>query len=399
MAVIVQVMKRKGRKFYEAYWTDPVTGRRCHRSTKHTVQREAIKFAIALEEDLNSPENEVHALKWSEFVQRVKRNLFPGQAVKTVQTTTSTINLVEEVINPALVGSITSHQVMKLQEHLRVKGVSEFTVKRHTAELRKLLKWALRKRYIKQLPDFDMPRNLGGMKGRPITAEEFERMLKACGSVLQEHQVESWQFLLRGLWWSGLRLGEAMQLHWTDHSNIGVDLSGKRPMFVIQAHAEKARKGRILPMAPEFAELLETVDRKRGYVFRPLSRHGERPLTDWVSKVISKIGESAKVIVKPGDPPKYASAHDLRRAFGFRWAHRPNITPSILMEMMRHESITTTQKFYVGVNAEASAEQIWNSHTGREGIGTAGKESGNHQSSDTHSGDILGDTSQIQAPS
>jgi len=29
------------------------------------------------------------------------------------------------------------------------------------------------------------------------------------------------------------------------------------------------------------------------------------------------------------------------------------------MEMMRHQDITTTQQFYVGRNAEASADVIW----------------------------------------
>ena len=54
---------------------------------------------------------------------------------------------------------------------------------------------------------------------------------------------------------------------------------------------------------------------------------------------------------------KYASAHDLRRSFGFRWAMR--VMPPVLMQMMRHESIQTTQQFYVGRNAEMAAEAIW----------------------------------------
>jgi integrase len=44
-------------------------------------------------------------------------------------------------------------------------------------------------------------------------------------------------------------------------------------------------------------------------------------------------------------------AHDLRRSFGQRWAAR--IMPQILMQLMRHETIETTMKYYVGREAEA----------------------------------------------
>jgi len=48
--------------------------------------------------------------------------------------------------------------------------------------------------------------------------------------------------------------------------------------------------------------------------------------------------------------PVFASAHDLRRAFGERWAH---LVPSmILRDLMRHASVVTTEKYYVGINAK-----------------------------------------------
>ena len=55
--------------------------------------------------------------------------------------------------------------------------------------------------------------------------------------------------------------------------------------------------------------------------------------------------------------PKFASAHDFRRSFGERWASR--VMPVVLMELMRHESMSTTLKFYVGRNAERTADILW----------------------------------------
>jgi integrase len=80
-----------------------------------------------------------------------------------------------------------------------------------------------------------------------------------------------------------------------------------------------------------------------------------------VGRIVSKIGASAgiRVHVNPTDPKKvkYASAHDLRRAFGERWAVQ--IMPAQLREIMRHESIETTLRCYVGANAEGTADVCW----------------------------------------
>jgi len=57
---------------------------------------------------------------------------------------------------------------------------------------------------------------------------------------------------------------------------------------------------------------------------------------------------------------KYASAHDLRRSFGERWATR--VMPVVLQELMRHESIDTTMRYYVGRSAQSTAKLLWQAH-------------------------------------
>jgi hypothetical protein len=59
---------------------------------------------------------------------------------------------------------------------------------------------------------------------------------------------------------------------------------------------------------------------------------------------------------------KFASAHDLRRSFGERWASR--VMPQVLMELMRHESVEKTLRFYVGRNAQSTAETLWKAYQG-----------------------------------
>jgi len=68
----------------------------------------------------------------------------------------------------------------------------------------------------------------------------------------------------------------------------------------------------------------------------------------------------SKEAVDGTETVKYASAHDLRRSFGERWASR--IMPQVLMVLMRHESIETTMRYYVGRNAPTTADVLWAAH-------------------------------------
>jgi integrase len=153
-----------------------------------------------------------------------------------------------------------------------------------------------------------------------------------------------------------------LTLDWTDDRMLCVDLWGKRPMFRIRAQAEKGYKDRTLPMAPEFAEMLQATPEaaREGLVFNPLMqrKHGKPLRTDTVSSIIVEIGKKAGVKVSERDGKvKYASAHDCRRAFGTRWGQR--VMPPVLQQLMRHQSIQTTMTFYVERDAQTTADVVW----------------------------------------
>jgi integrase len=268
--------------------------------------------------------------------------------------------------------------------------------------LRAALAWAVDQEVLAAVPKIRRPQraNKRGKvskgKGRPITVEEFERMLAAVPKAVQTFKqkmhdrrysgptvatepnaeaVESWRFYLRGLWLSGLRLRESLALSWDPDAPFAVDLSAKRPRFRISAEAEKGHQDRLLPLTPDFAEFLLAIPEagRRGRVFRPMAAGGD------VGRIVSLIGELAgvKVHVHPKSGKiKYASAHDLRRSFGTRWAKR--VMPAVLQKFMRHESIQTTMGYYVDLDADELAEQVWKDHerreSGQEGtvLGTVG---------------------------
>lgn len=143
-------------------------------------------------------------------------------------------------------------------------------------------------------------------------------------------------------------------------------------MLRVLAEYEKGHQNRLLPISPEFAEfLLQTPEsERRGRVFK--LQYNNRPLTNPnrynVGKILGEIGRAAKVKVythpKTGNV-KYASAHDLRRSFGERWLTR--VMPQVLMALMRHETIETTMRYYVGRNANVTADAVWAAYESEKG--------------------------------
>jgi hypothetical protein len=138
----------------------------------------------------------------------------------------------------------------------------------------------------------------GVMKGRPIEPEEFHRIVLAVPSVVGETATPSWIHYLRGLWWSGLRLSESLELWWNRDDRLCVVLPGEHPMLRIPAAMEKGNRERVLAIAPEFAEfLLATPEIERaGRLFNPKPKrmHAGRLSADWVSRLVDR-ADAARV--------------------------------------------------------------------------------------------------------
>jgi len=382
---------RKGSNVYYLRWTDPLTGERKAKSAGTTSKREADKAAGKLEVELRSGKYARPArVTWQDFTWRHADEVQPGLAQKTRAQFGTVFNAVERIIRPKRLADLTAARLSAFAATLRAEGKSEATVKSYLAHLRSALQWAVNVGLLPTLPALPkVHRAKGGgrnrgrkMKGRPITGEEFDRMIAAVPKVVGERAADSWRFFLRGLWWSGLRLGEALSLRWEGHHGLVVDLSGRRPMIRIDADCQKSNEDETLPVAPEFATLLEVVpeDDRHGRVFKLRGIDAERPQgggrqgadrmtnPEWVSRVMARIGRKAKVVVdrrKKRDPEtgkerevvRYATAHTCRRSFGTRWAYR--VLPQVLQQLMRHENIETTFAYYVELEAERTADVVW----------------------------------------
>jgi len=343
-------------------WTDPLTGQRKAESAGTTDPKEAERLAGEKEKELREGRCQIPSrVTWQEFRQKYLEEKISGLADRTEEAVITAFNHLERALNPDRLAKMTTPTLTRFQSELRKEGMGDTTIATHLRQIKAALGWAVSQGLLATMPKIELPKRAKGrklMRGRPVTGEEFERMIAVVPKV-RLHDADVWQRYLVGLWLSGLRLEESLALSWDDDAPFCVDLSGRRPAFRIYGEAQKSGADSLLPMTPDFAEwLLRTPQAERhGRVFKLNGLQTGTPITGKrVGRIVSKIGKAAGVVVNKAEG-KFASAHDLRRAFGTRWA--PRVKPATLQLLMRHASIETTLRYYVAQDSDDVADELW----------------------------------------
>lgn len=362
----------RGRRFLYLRYADPVDGKIHEKSARTKNMNAALRAAGEWLAELNaSGPSSTGAMRWDKFRDQFSDDYLAHYSDSYATNVEGSLNVIEELMKPDTLARITEKWLTRLHTLARKRGVSTYTVRKYFQHLQTALKWAKEQGFIKSVPLFSKQTRQtkrGGklMKGRPITGEEFDRMLaavsKSLGSSASVDAVDSLKRLLRGLWLSGLRLGEALNLtwdQWADGIRVNVD-DDNDVCLMIDGDNQKNRQALTYPVVDDFAEfLLQTPqDERQGFVFHPMGANGKTSRrVDTVSTWLVAVGKTAKVKVDEKDgSEKFASAHDIRRAFGTRWA---KIVPaSLLQQLMRHSSIETTMSFYVNITAKDTLAEV-----------------------------------------
>ena len=362
------IVVSRGRKGLYLRYTDPLTNKRIERIAGTTNRGKAQKLAGEWQKELQQgTENDRSKLTWTEFRDSYLELHGSSLSRETQSKIETVLGSFEATIGAHRLTSVTSQHVSKWQAGLRTDTKSEHTIASYTAHLKAAFNWAKEQGLIAKVPSIKKPKRAStseAMKGRPITSEEFERMLaQIVEPYLKPLQHAGWKHLLRGLWWSGLRLEESLNLWWDRLDRISIDLTSGRPLLRIPAEREKGNRDRLYPVATEFAEMILAVpeDERRGPFFTVLTKEG-KPYSrsrHAVGRIIAELGRKAGIVVKAHQKTgekEFASAHDLRRSFGERWAKR--VEAPFLQKMMRHSAITTTLRYYSSRDAADAAAHI-----------------------------------------
>lgn len=389
----VRIAKPNGRPIQLRY-TDPETKREVRITTETYDEAVALEEKKKLEAKLllgvdAKPKRRAvtgPGMPWGEFRERYTELQLSTLRIKSAIDAESRLDIAERILKPKTLADVANSEALHdLQTRLLAGEESErgpkdkreargprsaVTARNYVVTVLAALNWA---EYMGWLPAVPKVRKLKiaklrQMKGRPITGEEFDRMLAGVAAEVGTEAESSWKYLLRGAWESALRLDELMHLHWSDEQYIVPQWRrGALPVLMIPATMQKNDTEESIPLLPGFeALLLETPKAQRfGWVFNPISLQTklgrgvkqQRPEAEWVGKVITRIGKAAGVIVRPATgktKAKYASAHDLRRSCAERLTSA-GIPEREVSRVLRHASVETTRRHYAPGTVQESA--------------------------------------------
>lgn len=156
----------------------------------------------------------------------------------------------------------------------RYESRSAISVNSMTASVVSFLKFCYNHEWIDRVPPFTKISVDEVMRGRPVTTEEFERMLTAIPKVVGEGPAPSWRFTLRVLWESGFRVSDVMNFSWDDLRRIHPVWPRRQSdhATLIIPSTQKNGRNEEIPVLPGLKMLLEEVpeDQRTGFVVNPL---------------------------------------------------------------------------------------------------------------------------------
>ena len=364
-----KLIRRKGTGPYYLRFTSSegkVGERATKESRRRNAERRALELLTQIDRELGeqATEKDREVNGWREFCRRYRAEHLKFGAPRTMEAFDTAASKLSQLC-PEIdwVSDLDEEAFVRFALRLREEGRSPATIQCYRNHLLSALKWAKSVKVIDRRPE---PPPIGRIKnparGRPLAREEAERISMQLPSIVGEKFAERWAWNLEALWRSGFRLGETFDFYWTEEPGKHwiVDLDAARPMICISGESEKAGEDRIIPMTPDFVELLRSVppNKRRGCVFKWTLSKGDSMSVKTVGKRISLAGKQANVVVsRKANRIKFASAHDFRRSYGARYA--PLVMPDVLRILMRHSSITTTMTYYVHSNAERTASALY----------------------------------------
>lgn len=334
------------------YYLDPRTGREVSKSAETNDRKKAERAAAVWEAELRQWHG-VNDDGWEYFRER-----FADEHLATLSrhgrlAYGTALNHLERLSDPVAVSDVTASMLSVFKAALIKEERPLSSIASYLTHIRGALNWARSVGIIREAPTVGMPRTgkRKFMRGRPLTLPEFRLLLATCRK-LHEADAEPWCRFLELIWFSGMRLAEAMKCSWS-MPPVQVNLEADPyPQIIFLVEGHKSREDDAIPMCPDLADWLSrTPPKERVGLVAPVPLESESR----VSEFLCEIGKEAKIVVN--EEGKFASAHDLRRAFGTRWAAQ--VRPLTLQRLMRHKRIETTLKYYVGLTSADAGDELW----------------------------------------
>lgn len=338
-----------------------------------------------------------HEKSWQECFEKYRRHCRSRIRRKSLDDTISKINIAERIFEKhfkdcELPEGLPVRRVMTLEmleylqdrllqgDECRYDNRSPNSVNSVTGSLMVFVRFCCDRGWIDSVPRLRRIKTDEVMKGRPITTEEFERMLEATPEVVGKSSADSWQFALQVLWESGFRIGDLMDFHWTDENHIHPvwpKRKSQHPTIIIPSTQKNGRVQEI-PMLPGLQELLKAVPKSQqtGWVVNPLPvestaggkfRPSEADLSHWIQS-FSNRSIAAACGVTDTAVRKWLVEHGIRRELEFQ-------SSTSAIPLREIERVRNRSKPFCSRSVKRSIGRLTTERVGRI-IGMIGKDAG-----------------------
>lgn len=219
------------------------------------------------------------------------------------------------------------------------KAVTDSTVNRTLAGLRRLFHFAVSKEYLEESPFPKDPKSglflsEKGNRGKRkyFTEDEVKKIIEACPDWLRPIVITAYL--------TGMRAGEILKLKWKD-----VNLKEGE----ILLEETKAGEPQVVKMQNELIDFFKSLPKRSGFIF---SQDNGEPLKDWhyykpFKEALNSIGKNEKGW----------NFHTLRHTTGTQ-LYLKGVPAIAIKDQLRHSDIRVTTDYYVGCDSEYQKAQI-----------------------------------------
>jgi len=327
----MSLYRRKGSRFWIT--EIQVNGQRHRKSTGKESKREAREVELQWHNELLADARKnLPSITLREAVERYwLEGLKPkAQRHRTVQKIQSNLRYIIAYFGPGKkLDAITTAEVSRWRLHLLNQGLAAATVNRRLADLRAIMRRAVKWGVSVEVPEFDMVR-LPSADDRYLSDEEYSRILSCCPTHLR-HLV----IFLAG---TGARLSEATALTW---GQVAADYTS------VLFTRTKGGKSRGVPLPTEVQQLLMDLKPNQVSLEDRVFLYDGRPFED-PKKAWQRARRRAGL--------SHVRVHDLRHYYAARLVRR-GVPLYSVQRLLGHSSPVLTQR-YAALRQDDLAGQV-----------------------------------------
>ena len=356
----VQVLKHptaKSPNWYLRWWElmpDGKSWREKWRSTRTAVKKQAERQRRELERELDAGRRAEGDIVWDDFVEEFLKKHAARKLATTLALYEHCLGAFTKYGMPEKLAKVT-HAVLEDFTDWRLSdGKAVATVNRDLRHLRAALRWAKRRGYLSDVPDFKELFIREDRKTPVIMPEDdfltIIRSLRKPDLGIRKRSPDWWRVFLYLAYYLGLRRGEIIGLAWGEINFEALEVR-------VLASTSKARKERVVPMAQELADLLK----------------------EWRGKQ-QQSGPNDEVLAWPYDSYRqlYEDWHIIMDAAGIPEGEHyvpkncrstcasaliaANVPTVVVKDFLGHASVATTENYYINtkpaLRAAAAARKV-----------------------------------------